>query len=236
MPPRKEPKEPVPCTLCPSERPGQPVNPAYRGLTNRSAYSPFCRSCKDVALGNKDPRAVREAGADRGGRNLNLAGEDEEDDEAESVDDDEASSSAAIAEERVGGEPHVPPAAATPAAPAPAPARSVPARRLDAGQRHEQPPGPRAATGASVVNINSQAFANAAAAAFRLPGVAAPANLANMVATTAAAAAAAATGAIATSLQHEVIGPARRERGQSLYQALRPALPPPRPAHVRAAH
>lgn len=177
---------------------------------------------------------MREAGADRGGRNL--AGEDEEDDEAESVDDDEASSSAAIAEERVGGEPHVPPAAATPAAPAPAPARSVSARRLDAGQRHEQPPGPRAATGASVVNINSQAFANAAAAAFRLPGVAAPANLANMVATTAAAAAAAATGAIATSLQHEVIGPARRERGQSLYQALRPALPPPRPAHVRAAH
>lgn len=172
---------------------------------------------------------MREAGADRGGRNL--AGEDDEDDEAESVDDDEASSSAAIAEERVGGEPHVPPAAATPAAPAPAPANcSAPARRLDAGQRHEQPPGPRAATGASVVNINSQAFANAAAAAFRLPGVAAPANLANMVAT------AAATGAIATSLQHEVIGPARRERGQSLYQALRPALPPPRPAHVRAAH
>ena len=228
MPRRKEPKEPVPCTLCPSERPGQPVNPAYRGLTNRSAYSPFCKSCKAVALGNKDPRAVREAGADRGGRNL--AGEDEEDDEAESVDDDEASSSAAIAEERVGGEPHVPPAAATPAAPAPAPALSVSARWLDAGQRHEQPPGPRAATGASVVNINSQAFANAAAAAFRLPGVAAPANLANMVAT------AAATGAIATSLQHEVIGPARRERGQSLYQALRPALPPPRPAHVRAAH
>ena len=188
------------------------------------------QSCKDVALGKKDPRAVREAGADRGGRNL--AGEDDEDDEAESVDDDEASSSAAIAEERVGGEPHVPPAAATPAAPAPVPARSVPARRLDAGQRHEQPPGPRAATGASVVNINSQAFANAAAAAFRLPGVAAPANLANMVAT----AAAAATGAIATSLQHEVIGPARRERGLSLYQALRPALPPPRPAHVRVAH
>ena len=156
---------------------------------------------------------MREAGADRGGRNL--AGEDEEDDEAESVDDDEASSSAAIAEERVGGEPHVPPAAATPAAPAPAPARSVSARRLDAGQRHEQPPGPRAATGASVVNINSQAFANAAAAAFRLPGVAAPANLANMVA----------TGAIATSLQHEVIGPARRERGQSLYQACVPPYP-----------
>ena len=90
---------------------------------------PFCKSCKDVALGNKDPRAVREAGADRGGRNL--AGEDDEDDEAESVDDDEASSSAAIAEERVGGEPHVPPAAATPAAPAPAPANcSAPARRL----------------------------------------------------------------------------------------------------------
>ena len=98
MPRRKEPKEPVPCTLCPSERPGQPVNPAYRGLTNRSAYLPFCKSCKDVALGNKDPRAVREAGADRGGRNL--AGEDDEDDEAESVDDDEASSSAAIAEEQ----------------------------------------------------------------------------------------------------------------------------------------
>ena len=235
MPRRKEPKEPVPCTLCPSERPGQPVKNAYRGLTNRSACSPFCRACKDVALGKKDPRAVREAGADRGGRNL--AGEDDEDDEAESVDDDEASSSAAIAEERVGGEPHVPPAAATPAAPAPAPANcSAPARRLDAGQRHEQPPGPRAATGASVVNINSQAFANAAAAAFRLPGVAAPANLSNMVATTAAAAAAAATGAIATSLQHEVIGPARRERGLSLYQALRPALPPPRPAHVRVAH
>ena len=134
MPRRKEPKEPVPCTLCPSARPGQPVKNAYRGLTNRSACSPFCRSCKDVALGKKDPRAVREAGADRGGRNL--AGEDDEDDEAESVDDDEASSSAAIAEERVGGEPHVPPAAATPAAPAPAPARSVPARRLDAGQRH----------------------------------------------------------------------------------------------------
>ena len=105
----KSPKSPFLPTLCPSERPGQPVKDAYRGLTNRSAYSPFCRSCKDVALGKKDPRAVREAGADRGGRNL--AGEDDEDDEAESVDDDEASSSAAIAEERVGGEPHVPPAA-----------------------------------------------------------------------------------------------------------------------------
>jgi len=235
MPRRKEPKEPVPCTLCPSERPGQPVNPAYRGLTNRSAYLPFCKSCKDVALGNKDPRAVREAGADRGGAATS---------QARTRRTTRLNLSTTMRPHRrrplqknvSAANRTLPPAAATPAAPAPAPARSVPARRLDAGQRHEQPPGPRAATGASVVNINSQAFANAAAAAFRLPGVAAPANLANMVATTAAAAAAAATGAIATSLQHEVIGPARRERGQSLYQALRPALPPPRPAHVRAAH
>lgn len=225
------------CRFCPTERPGQAAKLAVRGKTAASIYPPYCASCKTVALGQKERRQPPPA---RQGGDNDSEDEDEEDEEDEVSGPADGEAAAGATGGAGGGERHMPPAAPPQAAPAPAPApaRPDPPRRPEA--RHAQPAGQqrpaRMGPQQPQVNINSRALANAAAAAFALPGVAAPANLANMVATAAAAAAAAATGAIATSLQHEVIGPARRERGLSLYQALRPALPPPRPAHVRAAH
>lgn len=165
------------CRLCPTERPGQAAKLAVRGLTAASSYPPYCASCKTVALGQKERRQPPPA---RQGGDNDSEDEDEEDEVSGPADGEAAAGATGGAG---GGERHAPPAAPPQAAPAPAPApaRPDPPRRPEA--RHAQPAEQRPARMGPQqpqVNINSRALANAAAAAFALPGVAAPANLANI--------------------------------------------------------
>jgi hypothetical protein len=85
----------------------------------------------------------------------------------------------------------------------------------------QRPPAATAAgvSGIAPVDINrmASACATAAVAAFQARSVSIPSNFGSMIETVAAAAAAAAVSAMTSSLQHEVVGPARRALGPSLY-------------------
>ena len=51
------------CVFCATERPGQDVKEAQHGKKAAGKYRPHCNSCKKVARGVVEPRAIREAAA-----------------------------------------------------------------------------------------------------------------------------------------------------------------------------